>query len=118
MHQVHLPTVDVTIVDAIPVTTPARTLLDLAAVVEREALEEALDDALRRGLVSISRLRWRLEELGRRPGAGTIRSLMAARGDKDAVPRSVLETRFLRLMRRRLPATAEAVARAIRTTEP
>ena len=108
VHQLPLPPVDVTTVDAIPATTPARTLLDLAAVVPADALEEALDDALRRGLATLPRLRWRFEELGPRRSAGTIRRLLAARGEGDQPrPQSVLETRLLRLLKRaRLPTPA------------
>jgi hypothetical protein len=40
---VHLEPQDITTVDAIPVTTVARTALDLAAVVRRRAVERALD---------------------------------------------------------------------------
>jgi very-short-patch-repair endonuclease len=95
-----LPTVDLTTLDGIPVTTAARTLIDLAAVASRESVEEALDDALRRGLVSVARLRWRLNELGGsgRRGAGTIRDLIAARGGGEPVPKSVFETRLLRAL--------------------
>jgi very-short-patch-repair endonuclease len=100
VHQLIVAPVDRTVVDAIPVTTLARTLLDLAAVCEPEHLEEVLDEALRRGLVSISRLRWRLEQLGRRPGSTSMRRLLAARSDGEATPQSVLETRFLRSIRR------------------
>jgi very-short-patch-repair endonuclease/predicted transcriptional regulator of viral defense system len=104
-HEVALPAVDVTSVDAIPVTTPARTLIDLAAVVSKEVVEEALDDALRRGLTSISRLRWRVTEAGRRPGVVVIRALIDARMDASETPQSVLETRLMRLIKRaRLPA--------------
>jgi hypothetical protein len=55
----------------IPTTAPARTLVDLAAVVDADALELALDAALRDGLVRVPRLLWRLGELGGsgRPGA-------------------------------------------------
>ena len=98
--------VDVTVVDAIPVTTPTRTLIDLAAVLTPDAVEEALDDALRRRLTSISRLRWRIGELSRsgRRGLSVIRTLVDARSGDPSVPQSVLETRFLRLVRRkRLP---------------
>ncbi|MGH2726588.1 MAG: type IV toxin-antitoxin system AbiEi family antitoxin domain-containing protein, partial [Actinomycetota bacterium] len=78
---VALPHVDVTVVDAIPVTTPTRTLVDLGAVVSKDVLEEALDDALRRSLTTISRLRWRLMELSRRgrPGIPALRALIDAR---------------------------------------
>ncbi len=104
VHQAALPSVDVTVVEAIPVTSPARTLLDLAAVVAAEAVEEALDDALRRGLVSIPRLRWRADQLGRRPGVALIRRLLDARTDANGQAQSVLETRFMRLLKRaRLP---------------
>lgn len=99
VHQLPLSQVDVTVVDAIPVTTPARTLLDLAAVASAHVVEEALDDALRRGLVSVSRLRWRLESLGRRRGSRMVRELLDARRGTTAWSQSVLETRFLRLLR-------------------
>jgi very-short-patch-repair endonuclease len=96
-----LPAVDLTTLDGIPVTSPARTLIDIAAVAPRESVEEALDDALRRGIVSVARLRWRLSELGNsgRRGVGTIRDLIAARGGGEPVPKSVFETRLLRHLR-------------------
>ncbi len=94
-----MPAVDVTTVDGIPVTTPTRTLIDLAAVVCKDALEEALDDALRRKLTSISRIAWRLDELGRKPGCATLRELARRRGVAAEVPQSVFETRLLRALR-------------------
>jgi len=105
VHEVaELTAIDVTEVDAIPCTTPTRTLLDLAGVASENRLEEALDDALRRGLTSVRRLEWRAEQLGRRPGLPMIRRLLAVRKDAGAVPQSVLETRLLRLLgRARLP---------------
>jgi len=106
VHQNALPPVDVTVLDGIPVTTPARTLIDVSSVVPSETVEEALDDALRRGLVTRARLRWRVEQLARpgRPGVTVIRELLAARDPGTAVPQSVLETKMMRLLRRaRLP---------------
>lgn len=100
-----LDPVDVTIVDAIPVTTVARTLIDVAACVPRATLEEALDDALRRGLVTLARLRWRLEQMGRmgRSGVADLRALIDVRTGRR-VPQSVFETRLLRLLKvARLP---------------
>ncbi|HZK50385.1 MAG TPA: hypothetical protein VFD47_02335, partial [Actinomycetota bacterium] len=41
-----MPECDVEVLRGIPITSPARTLLDLAAVVDEETLEIALDDAL------------------------------------------------------------------------
>ena len=104
IHEVQsLPSVDVTIVDSIPVTTVTRTLVDLGAVVAPKVLEEALDDALRQRLTSVSRLRWRLEELGSKGRAGivAIRSLLDARGLGHITPKSDLETRFAQLRRDR-----------------
>ena len=103
-HLVHRPralaSVDAEVVDAIPVTTAARTLIDLATCVEADVLEEALDDALRRRLVTVARLRWRMREVGART---TLKRLVDARA--TAVPESVLETRLLRVLRKAgLPA--------------
>ncbi|MBI4728877.1 MAG: type IV toxin-antitoxin system AbiEi family antitoxin domain-containing protein [Acidobacteria bacterium] len=101
IHHNLLQAVDVTTVELIPVTTPARTLIDVASVSPREVVEEALDDALRRGIVSIPRLRWRLAELARRgrTGVAVMRDLIEVR-DPTSVPQSVFETRLLRAMRR------------------
>lgn len=106
IHRVLLDSVDLTSVGTIPVTTPARTLIDVAGVVPRDVVEEALDDALRRRLVTRSRLRWRINELaakGRR-GIKVIRELLDARETGVSVPQSVFETRLLRVLRdARLP---------------
>jgi hypothetical protein len=64
VHRNALLAPDVAALGGISVTTPARTLIDVASMAPRDAVEEALDDALRRKLVSIPRLRWRLDELG------------------------------------------------------
>ena len=100
-HRCFLPPVDVTIVEAIPVTTVARTLIDLAASEPRETVEEALDDALRRRIVSMGRLRWRVLELARkgRPGIVAMRLILDDR-EGISVPASVFETRLLRLLKR------------------
>lgn len=98
---VDLSPVDVTTVDAIPVTTLARTLLDIAGTSPPDVVEEALDDALRRKLASLSRLRWRLHETAERgrPGITLLRSLLEARAHPTEVPQSVFETRLLRELR-------------------
>jgi very-short-patch-repair endonuclease len=102
IHRHELSRADVTSVDGIPVTTPARTLIDLAGVVPRDAVEEAMDDALRRGLVSFPLLVRRLEALRRpgRPGIASTRVLLDARDPATAVPESVFETRLLRTLKR------------------
>lgn len=95
-----VPSIDRAVVSAIPVTSPARTLIDIAAVAAPTTVEEALDDALRRRLVSLSRLRWRVDDLARhgRPGSALIRRLVSVRQSSVEVPRSVFETRVLRTL--------------------
>jgi hypothetical protein len=100
IHRHPLPHADIGVMDGIPLTTPARTLIDLASVAPREAVEEALDDALRRGLVSIQLLRRRLDAIGRpgRPGLAITRLLLDSRDPSAAVPESVFERRLLRTL--------------------
>ena len=63
---------------SIPVTTAARTLIDLASLVEPARLELALDDAEQRGLVWRPHVRWRLDQLGGkgRSGVPQLRALL------------------------------------------
>ncbi len=101
VHRNALPAPDAAALYGISVTTPARTLIDVASVAPCEATEEALDDALRRGLVSIPRLRWRLDELGGgRRGVGTMRELILERDPSARLPGSGFERRVLRMLRR------------------
>ena len=107
VHRSPLAATDVEVIDGIRVTRPARTLIDVAAVVHRDVVEEALDDALRRGLVPISILRKRLDQIaggGGRRGVGVLRELIEDR-TRHGVPRSVFETRMVRTLKRSgLPA--------------
>lgn len=89
---------DITVVQGIPATTLPRTFLDLAATAKSTRVEEALDDALNRGLITIARLRrYAVEAARRQPGVALLRSLLDAR-DGGSVPESVFETRMLRLL--------------------
>ncbi len=87
--------------DGIPVTPPARTLVDLGAVVHERVVERALDTALVRHLVTLNELRATLDLLGRkgRRGAGVLRCLLDDRSDAAAGSESVLEARMWRLCR-------------------
>ena len=97
----------VVMVRGIPVTAAARTLLDIASIVPEEVLENALEEALRRGLVSMARLEWQLRTEGRRgrEGVAAVRELLRKRGAQSAPTESTLETRVARWFRStRLPA--------------
>lgn len=95
-----LEPVDRAVVDGIPVTSPTRTLVDLAGVLSDGRLELALEDALRRRLTSSARLARRLDELGRRgrPGVGGLHALVAVRGSAAAPSESALEVRVRRFL--------------------
>jgi hypothetical protein len=79
--------------DGIPVTRPARTIVDLAGVVGADVLEEAVDDVLCRRLC-------RLDELtapaGRR-GSAALRAVLEA-WNGDALPDGVAEMRVVRAL--------------------
>lgn len=89
-----LEPVDVTRVHGIPVTTAARTLIDLGAVASPATVEMALESALRQGFTSIWYLIERLDALGRsgRNGVGTIRSVLRARDPRLVPTASELES--------------------------
>jgi len=95
-----IPEEDVTTIDGIPVTGPARTLLDLATVEGEDVVERCLDDALRRRLVSLKFLeRWLADPRRKRHrGAPVLQRLVAARATIGATE-SPLETQVLRLLR-------------------
>jgi very-short-patch-repair endonuclease len=99
IHRGPLPDTDVTIKHGIPVTTPARTLIDLADLLPRRRLERALDEA--------AYLRLDVTDLQPRPGrrgSGTLAELVRRHEAGTTRTRSDLEERMLRLLRRfRLP---------------
>jgi very-short-patch-repair endonuclease len=86
----------------IAVTTPARTLLDLGAVVPAHVVEAALEDALMRRLVTFELLTATLERLGgpARNGAGVMRALVEERDPAAAPTESVLENQLFQVLRR------------------
>jgi very-short-patch-repair endonuclease len=100
LHQVRrLDPEDVTSRDRIPVTTVARTLVDLNAVVPDRLVEKALEQAYIRRLLAPGALEDALERAnGRRTRA--LRRLIAAERRVSTVTRSELEERFLDLIRR------------------
>ena len=93
----------------VPVTKPARTLVDVGCVVEHEVLEEAVERALLRRLVSVAGLRAMIDEVGGcgRNGVGVLRRLLDQRALGDAKPESMLEPLMARLCARNNVAEVE-----------
>ncbi|MFL6204340.1 MAG: hypothetical protein ACJ739_03235 [Acidimicrobiales bacterium] len=101
LHRVSdLLAVDVTQRGPLPVTTAARTMLDIAGLVDPRVLEESLDGARRRGQIYLPFLRWRLAALRRsgRPGVAALEALLALELTSDRAE-SWLESAFLRVIR-------------------
>src|SRR3954447_17366711 len=82
----------------IPVTSPTCTLVDLAARLDREPLEAAINEADKLGLVDPETLRMNLAKLDRRPGLANLRRVL----DRQTftLTDSELERRFLPMVRR------------------
>jgi hypothetical protein len=85
---------EVTVVDGIPVTTPARTLLDLAAILNAHDLERAANEAERRRLTSPTSLDALVARYPGRPGTPAIKKLLATQRIGANVTREELEHRF------------------------
>jgi very-short-patch-repair endonuclease len=101
-----LERVDLAVVDGLPVTSPTRTIIDLASVAGDDLLEAAFESARRRGLTTTGRVERRLEAVGGRgrPGAARLRTVLAAVGGGPPAE-SVLEVKVARLLRAGAVAT-------------
>jgi len=71
-----LPAEDITIQRGIPVTVPARTLVDLATELTPKALERAINQADKHDLISPDGLRAALDHIRGQPGVRRLRSLL------------------------------------------
>ena len=91
---------DLTTIVGIPVTTPSRTFIDLASALERDPLEDALDDAIRRRIIHPRRLEQELEGRVRRgcKGLGVLLELLRTRTTRN-VPGSGRENRVRRALK-------------------
>lgn len=76
MSRPSLPTDDIVFRDGIPITSPARTLLDLATELSSVALERAINEADKRGLIDPETLRRRLDRYSGEPGVKLLRSVL------------------------------------------
>ncbi|MGK2955014.1 MAG: endonuclease domain-containing protein [Solirubrobacterales bacterium] len=83
----------------IPVTTVARTLLDMAAVLDEKTLRAAFNEADRKGLLRKDDLVHCVGASRGRRGAGRFRRLIESRHPETAITRSELEVMFLELCR-------------------
>jgi very-short-patch-repair endonuclease len=102
IHRRPLPNEDVTRRERIPVTAPARTLIDLGVILPPGALEAAINEADKLGLIDPEALR---AVAGRRGGCAGTRAIKAVLDRRTfALTDSELERRFLALVRRaRMP---------------
>jgi hypothetical protein len=88
---------DVSCRDGIPCTSLARTLLDIAAVVDRSALDRAIDRAEELRAFDLDAIEEVLNRCRRRPGTVALRAALADYAGPTAL-RSVAEERFLDLV--------------------
>jgi very-short-patch-repair endonuclease len=96
--------------DGIPVTSPARTLLDLAGFLPEDELEAAVNQADKLWLIDPERLRTQVETSAGLAGVAALRQVLDRRTFR--LTDSELERRFLRLVRRAglpLPRTRQRV---------
>jgi very-short-patch-repair endonuclease len=88
----------------LPVTSPARTLLDIAGSVSPRELERALDEALIRNLVRLNQISEVVERAATERGRGVLKALVEDR-THSTLTRSEAEESFLALIRKAdLPA--------------
>jgi very-short-patch-repair endonuclease len=85
--------------ERVPCTSPARTLVDLAAVMSRRQLRRALERSIERRLFDLSLVNAALAKARGRRGIGVLRDLLAALPTDPAPVRKELERRFLELVR-------------------
>lgn len=91
---------EVTIVNGIPVTTVARTLLDLSGALDVGRLTDAINEAEIQRVFDLRAVEALLERYPRRTGNATLRAaLHAIRDEGVVVTRRELELRFKRLLR-------------------
>lgn len=88
-----LPSRDRTAKDGLAVTTPTRTLIDMARYVGAARLGSMVDNAVRRDLTTYEDLHQRLSELGRpgRTGIARMREVMVQRPSAAEAPGSPFE---------------------------
>jgi very-short-patch-repair endonuclease len=99
-HTATLDADDVVTIEAIPVTTVARTLVDLAHVVARDSLAKALREAEHLRVADLGEIHAAMDRTRHRPGPGhaNLRAVLEEHRRRGIqLTRSILEDRFLKL---------------------
>lgn len=88
------------VVDGFPVTTPSRTVADMAARIHPDRLERIVDSMLADRLVTVPSLARTVEDLSQRGRRGipALRAVVDARGRDYVAPASRLEARLRQLL--------------------
>jgi predicted transcriptional regulator of viral defense system len=90
--------------DGIPVTTPARTMLDLAATLRRRPLERLLDQAENTRLTDVGSLAALARAQTGHRGASMLLEALTTHAPGTTITKSALEERFLQLCDATTPA--------------
>jgi very-short-patch-repair endonuclease len=90
---------DLAVVEGIPCTSWARTLVDVAAGLQRNQLRGLVERAQRLRIFDARALNDTLERAARKRGTGKLRRLLAELNDEPPPTRSEFERRFLDLVR-------------------
>lgn len=102
-HSAVLDARDATIIDGIPATSVARTLVDLANVIPKDGVAKALREAEHLRVVDIGELRDAMDRTRTRHGRShtVLRAVLAEHRRRGIqLTRSILEDRFLKLCKR------------------
>jgi very-short-patch-repair endonuclease len=93
---------DIRVEKDLPVTSPARTMLDVAATLPERDLAYVLEEGLRKPLLTETDVYELLRRAGRHPGVHTLTSLMAHQ--RGGITESMAQRQLLELIREaRLP---------------
>jgi very-short-patch-repair endonuclease len=104
-HQGEVAPDEITEVDGIPTTTVARTLLDLAAILDRSELKRAIEQAEALRLSDSTPLAALVTRYPGRRGTAALKAILGAEKRAAGMSRSELEDRFLSFLAERgLPA--------------
>jgi very-short-patch-repair endonuclease len=99
---------DVAVIDGIPVTSPARTLVDLADVLSEQRLADTVHEAEVQRLLDVREVEAALSRVPGRRGGHRLRRVIAAYDGGPPMTRSEAEVRFLRLCAEHAIATPQS----------